>query len=183
MKIPWSKRKKALIVVDVQAAFLNARNRYILASIKKLLKRASYNFYAESVFYAEKGSQWDKQTNWTLPKDANAKTSKKILDLLKQKNYLHIEKTTKSAFKGNINLHNQLKKKAIREVHIVGLDANDCVLATAYEAFDLGYFTYVIEECTDSSSSKKIKQAGFEVLRQVNLTNNSCLEKIGFVKI
>lgn len=80
-------------------------------------------------------------------------------------------------------MHAHLHSAGIEEVHIVGLDANDCVLATAYEAFDLGYFTYVIEECTESSSSEEIRDAGFKLLRHVNLTNNSCIEKLEITEI
>lgn len=86
---------------------------------------------------------------------------------------VHVIKDTKSVFKGNASLSKILKKKQIKEVHIVGLDTNDCVLATAYEAFDLGFFTYVIEECTESSSSEKLHKQGLGLLRHLNLTNNS----------
>jgi nicotinamidase-related amidase len=183
MKIPWSDRKKALVIVDVQQGFLNERNKYIIEAIKILIQNAAYDFYIESIFYAEKGSLWDMQTNWTLPKDKNSRTISDLLNLLSGKSQLHIEKQTKSIFKGTSELHNKLQKIGIEEVHIVGLDANDCVLATAFEAFDLGYFTYVIEECTDSSSSEEIKETGFEILRHVNLTNNSCIEHVSFKEI
>jgi len=183
MKIPWSKRKKALIIVDAQSGFLNNRNRAVIKRIKILIKKTNYDFYVESVFHAEKGSLWEKQTGWILPKDKNFKTVDELLKAFSNKSSLHIEKATKSAFKGMPELHKQLQKRDIKEIHIVGLDANDCVLATAYEAFDLSYFTYVIEECTESSSSKKIKQAGLEVLRHVNLTNNSCVEDIKFLEL
>lgn len=183
MKIPKSTRKKALIIVDVQPGFLNTRSRYIIQNIKSLIEKVPYDFYVESLFYAEQGSLWDRQTKWTLPKDENFITVKGIVEILKPKGCLHLEKSSKSAFKGNVDLHRELKKRNIKEVHIVGLDSNDCVLATAYEAFDLAYFTYVIEECTESSSGDELKKAGFKVLRHVNLTNNSCLEKIKFVEI
>jgi nicotinamidase-related amidase len=183
MKIPWSDRKKVLVIVDVQQGFLNDRNKYIVENIQNLLQKASYDFYIESVFHAEKGSLWDRQTDWILPKDKDCKIVDALLEALKGKDFLHVEKQTKSVFKGLPDLRNELKKKGIEEVHIVGLDANDCVLATAFEAFDFGYFTYVIEECTESSSSEEMRNAGFEILRHVNLTNNSCVEKINFIEI
>lgn len=183
MKIPNSKRAKALIIVDVQPGFLNKRNNYIIKNIKKIIQKFPYDFYVESVFHTEKGSLWDLQTNWILPKDENFKTVSEILKVLPPKNTLHIEKQTKSAFKGFPNLHRELRKRKIKEVHIVGLDANDCVLATACEAFDLSYFTYVIEECTDSSAPAKIRDAGFKVLRHVSLTNHSCVEKVKVVRV
>ncbi len=71
------------------------------------------------------------------------------------------------------NIDNILKYEFIKEVHIIGLDTNDCVLATAYEAFDLGFFTYVIEECTQSSSGNELHLKGIDLLRHVGLTNRS----------
>ena len=183
MKVPLSDRNKALIIVDVQVGFLNDRNGYIVQNIESLIKNYEYNFFVESVFHAEKGSLWDKQTGWVLPKDANFCTVKEITDLIQNKDCLHIEKTTKSVFKGNQNLFKELRERNIEEIHIVGLDSNDCVLATAYEAFDLGFYTYVIEECVESSDSEKMRDIGFEVLRHVNLTNNSCVEDIKFAQI
>jgi nicotinamidase-related amidase len=183
MKIPNSARNKALIIVDVQKYFLNDRNKYIIENIKSLIEKGSYDLFIEAIFYSEKDSLWDKQTNWFLPKNSNFYTVNEILDLIKDKDCIHVEKETKSVFKGNDNLLQELKKKNVQEVHIVGLDANDCVLATAYEAFDLGFYTYVIEECTDSSYSQKMRDAGFEVLQHVNMTNNSCIENIDFIEI
>ncbi len=45
MKVPNSKRKKALIMVDVQPGFLNERNKYILENIKSLIKNIPYDFF------------------------------------------------------------------------------------------------------------------------------------------
>src|ERR1700722_12396449 len=136
MNIPSSKETKVLIIVDVQPGFLNKGNEYIIKNIQSLIKKVPYYFYIESVFHAEKGSLWDLQTNWILPKDENFKTVDEVVDALSGKEYLHIEKQTKSVFKGSPNLHKELQKRKIKEGHIVGLDVNDCVLATAYEAFD-----------------------------------------------
>lgn len=183
MKIPWSDRKKALIVVDVQPGFMNKRNSYIIGPIKKLIKETKYDFYVESIFHAEKGCIWDVQTRWTLPKDGNFKTVDELLPLLTSRSALHLEKETKSAFKGKPDLHAELKKQGIQELHLVGVDTNDCVLATAFEGFDFGYFTYVIEECTESSSSEKMNEVGLQVLQHLNLTNNTCVEKVKFWEV
>jgi nicotinamidase-related amidase len=94
-----------------------------------------------------------------------------------------VDKETKSVFKGDKNVASILREKNITEVHIVGLDTNDCVLATAYESFDLGFVTYVIEECCQSSLSEELHKYAIEILRGQNMTNNSVVEKINFQKI
>jgi nicotinamidase-related amidase len=95
----------------------------------------------------------------------------------KKKYVVNIVKQTKSVFKGetvpkHISVNRILSNHGIEEVHIVGFDTNDCVLATAYEAFDLGYFTFVIEECVQSSSGDDMHNAGLLLLRNVDLTNH-----------
>ena len=58
-------------------------------------------------------------------------------------------------------------------MHIAGLDTNDCVFATAQDSFDLGFSTYVIEECTGSSEGKKLHDSAIFILRHLGLTNHS----------
>ncbi len=182
MIIPNSKRKKALVIIDVQPGFINKRNRYIIKNIKKLLKKVNYNTYIEAFFHAEKGSIWDKETNWVLPKNKNFHTIKAINKSLKKKNVKIIKKTTKSVFENHNGLLKLLKKHKIKEIHIVGLQTNDCVLATAFESFDKGFFTYIIEECCESDTLKEHKM-GLAVLRDQGITNNSSMEKIIFEKV
>ena len=175
--LPSSRRKRALIIVDVQSGFLNEENVGIVERIVDLLNQEPYDVIIECIFHAEKGSLWDRQTDWYLPKDKDFKTVDEIIHALVGKEVIHVEKETKSVFKGTVDLNTEFKTRGIEEVHIVGLDANDCVLATTYESFDLGYFTYVIEDCTDASSGEHMKEIAFEILRHLNLTDRSCIEK------
>src|SRR3989338_6310539 len=178
MKVPLSGRKKALLIVDVQPSFVNSRNKHVVNNIATLFEKVSYDLYVTAVFHAEKGSLWYKQQGWICPRDNNFYILPQINDLLKDKKSVSIEKITKSIFKGNPDLLKLLKAHCIEEVHIVGFDTNDCVLASAYEAFDLGFFTYIIEECCESSSSSTLHRWALALLRKQNMTNNSVAEKI-----
>ena len=180
IKIPLSQRKKALIIVDVQSAFLNERNEYVVDNILKILERVQYDLYVEATFHAEKGSLWETQQQWICPKGERTNTVEKLALKLKEIDPIKVDKETKSAFKGNKNVAKALKAAGIQEVHVVGLDTNDCVLATAYESFDMGFLTYVIEEGCQSSSSDALHQHGLKILQGQNMTNNSCAEKVEF---
>lgn len=182
MKIPNSNKKKALVIIDVQPAFVNESNKFVVRKIRKLINKMNYKLYIETIFHAEKGTIWESQIKWTLPKDKKMHTVKELASLLKENNALLVKKTTRSIFKGNKNILKILKANKIREIHIVGLLTNSCVITTALESFDYGFFTYVIEECC-SGESKKEHKAALTVLRGQNLTNNSCVEKIRFMKI
>ncbi len=181
MKIPNAARKKALLIVDVQPAFITKRNKYVIRNIKRLLQCTRYDLYVNALFSAERGSLWDKQTGWICPKDENYHTLKEVASASHGKKIISIEKNKKSVFKGNRDLLKLLKQKKIREVHVIGLDTNDCVLATALESFDLGFFTYVIEECSESSASRTLHKHTLALLRHLNLTNNSCRENVPFL--
>jgi len=64
--------------------------------------------------------------------------------------------------------------RPIDEVHLAGFDINDCVLATAYDALDQGYFTFAIEECCGrTDSDRSVIDAALMVLRKQAMTNNS----------
>jgi nicotinamidase-related amidase len=173
MKLPDTKRKKALIIVDVQEAFLKEHNCHIVENIKNLIVDVKYDAYVEAVFFAEKNSLWEKQQDWYCPKDQNTKTVSSINDLLKDKNCLSMIKSTRSVFGGDKDLVSYLKERNIEEIHLVGTETNDCVLATAFSAFDLGFAVYLIEECCESATPGR-HELGLELVRLQSMTNNSC---------
>jgi nicotinamidase-related amidase len=166
--IPKSKRKKALIAVDIQHGFTKDWNKKFISNIKHLLESQKYDLYAEVSFHADKGSLWDRQTKWTFPYEP---VLAEVHELFKGKKPIQIIKETRSAFKGTPKLLPALKKKGIKEVHVIGFDSNDCVFATAQEAFDLGFYTYVIEECTGASAGVTMHKHAIEMLRELGLTN------------
>lgn len=167
--IPKSNRKSALILVDIQHGFLKNWKKPLIKNLTELVSRKKYSLYAEVTFHAEKSSLWDKQTHWTFPYESSVR---EVEALIAGKLTVKVVKETRSAFKGKPNLAGVLKRKGIKEVHIVGLDTNDCVFATAQEAFDLGFWTYVIEECTGSGSGEKMHKNAIEILRELELTNH-----------
>lgn len=161
-----SGRKTALIIVDIQPHFLNDANKWILPNVEKLLREQSYDMYIEATFHADPGSIWDKQTEWTFPYEETVPEIKALIP----RDAVQVIKTTKSVFGGDKDVKKILQENNIEEVHIIGLDTNDCVMATAFDSFDAEFFTYVIEECTESSNGSHLREAALEILRNVDLT-------------
>ena len=158
--------RRALIVVDVQDGFLTEENQWILPNIKRLLIEEHYDVVVEAIFHAEPGSLWEKQVKWTFPLEP---TTPEIAAAL-PKHTIRTVKETKSAFKGDKDLAKMLRNAHIEEVHIVGLDTNDCAFATAQESFDLGFPTYVLEACTGSSQGPEYRDAALKILRELRMT-------------
>ncbi len=168
----------------MQPAFVESARSVPFLNIVRLIKEVPYDLYIEPLFFSDQDSLWAKQTDSeVLPRDERFHTFPQIQELLKGKPSIHLEKTSKSAFKGNVDLGASLREKGIEELHVVGYDTDDCVFATANESFDLGFFTYVIEECTGSSSGNDMHDHAIAILRNACLTNNSCVEKITMKEI
>lgn len=174
MNIPVTGNKKALLIVDLQPAFIKPHNRHIINNIKALLENVTYDCYAEAVFHAEEDSLWQKQQQWFCPKNNDTRTVEEIRPLLKQHQPLQILKSTRSAFRGNQDVRAYLLARDVQEVHIVGTETNDCILATAFDAFDSGFLPYVIEECCESGTEGR-HEMGLKLLRIQGMSNNRCL--------
>ena len=183
MNVPASSRRRALAIIDVQHEFVGNTEAATLSNIKKLIASVAYNLYVEAVFSAEPDSLWDRQTGWSLPENRGSKTLDDISAALRNRSVLKIRKHTKSAFKGNPDLLSVLRKHEIEELHLVGFDLNDCVMASAFDSFDNGMFTYVIEECCGASSGSELREPAVSLLRYANLTNNSIYESIPVVSV
>lgn len=173
MKIPDTYHKRALIVIDLQPAFIKPHNRHIVRNIITLIKNVPYDAYVEAVFHAEKGSLWDLQQGFTVPQDEGMRTVDEVMEVLKPLNPLRIVKETRSTFKGNQDLVAYFQERGIEEVHLVGTETHDCVLATAYDAFTAGFPVYALEECIESGTPGR-HEVGLTLLRWQSMTNNSC---------
>lgn len=178
MIIPPNTRPRALIIVDVQPAFLNPRNAQVVDRIVELVLTTQYDVFVEATFSCREGSIWDLQQGWICPQGAATVTDIRVAAALRPHNPIRVHKSTKSVFGGEPTLAHTLAKLGIQEIHVVGLDTNDCVLATAFDAFDSGFVTYVIEECTESSASQRAHLDGLRVLREQNMTDQSRIDVV-----
>lgn len=173
MYIPQTGRKKALIIVDVQKTFILERNKYILPKIVELIEKWSYETIIYTVQYNTQESLWHKQIGWK-EEIKESDTIEMIKNALKWKTHVYkTKKLSRSAFKWEKDLSWYFKFFWIEEVHICGYESNDCVFATAQESFDLWFYTFVIEEATETGTTSVNHTKAIEILRYLNLTNNS----------
>ena len=181
IKIPNSNRKKALFIIDVQDSFYSKKDNVVIDNIKKIAKAPIYSLYILCTFRSTKSSIWYKQQNWLLDKEEKVNTD--ISNIIDKDKTVFLEKDTRSIFKWQINVEEILKENGIEENHIVWFETNDCVLASAFESFDLWYFTYISEEWCGNSDDYVAHEMGVNLLRNQNMTNNSIIEKIDFIDI
>lgn len=179
--VPSSSRKRALIVVDVQPKTLKGDLAYNTVDlITKFIRATKYDFYIIATYDAPSDSMLFKQSKWLLTPEQGGTTDSEVIMAVgeKETETLEVTKTVRSVLKCRENkiLVSKLKEHSIEEVHLVWFDINDCVLWTAYDAIDSGYYTYVIEECCNHHSAyQRIVDSAITVLRQQNMTNHSTL--------
>ncbi|MGI4855552.1 MAG: cysteine hydrolase family protein [Janthinobacterium lividum] len=179
IQCPQTGTRRALLIIDVQpATFDSVAAQDVADTLRRYVEHASYAAYLVASFCAPENSMFFRQLRWTLSAAAAGPTDAAILHAVaaRHKPTLHIEKTVRSIFKGEQGALAKafLDEHGIDEVHLAGLDINDCVLATAYDALDQGYFTYAIEECCGrTDADRHVIDAALTVLRKQAMTNNS----------
>ncbi len=173
MKIPNTWRKKALFIIDVQKSFIIERNKYIIPKIEKIIKNIDYDLIINSITYNKKNTQWDKQIWWLEMQWIKEDIIPELKEWLQNKKHIKVEKLTRSIFKADTNILDILKKENIKEVHIVWYETNDCVMASCFESIDLWFYTFVIEEASETRTTASNHTKAIDILNYLNLTNNS----------
>ena len=173
MKIPQTWRKKALIIVDVQDTFILERNKGTVNKIIKLIDNIDYDLIINSTAYNTEDSLWCKQVWWSDLIWKKESINSRIKYSIWTKRHILINKISKSVFKADYDISLELKHHEIEELHFVWYESNDCIIASAMESFDLGFYTFVIEEATETGSTKSNHKKAIDILNYLNLTNKS----------
>jgi nicotinamidase-related amidase len=181
--IPDATDTKALFIIDVQPLTLKGDlPTEVTQKIVRFIQRVPYDAYVLAEYHAPRSSMFYKQGGFTRSEEETGRTGKQITCALKphEDKLFHVRKTTRSCFKGSDpkGLKTFLNQREIEEIHFVGFDINDCVLASAYEAIDSGYYSFVLEELTHQQSGiQGLADAALTIIRSMHMTNNS-LHKI-----
>ncbi|MGV2191922.1 cysteine hydrolase family protein [Agrobacterium vitis] len=179
IEMPLAGRRRALLVIDVQPATLSADAAFqTLERIRAYIRNANYDAYVIASFHAPDGSMFERQLQWTLSKDAAGPVDPVIAAIIAAtgKPWFALDKTVRSVFKAEKDdpLRDFLTVHEIDELHMTGFDINDCVLASAYDGLDRGYFSFVIEECSGRTDADRlVTDAALTVLRKQAMTNRS----------
>lgn len=145
--------KTALIVVDAQQFFLHDAPDNLPRKIAAEVARGGYDAVAFTVFQNTPESNFNRSLNW--PKcntTEDVQLPDEFRSYVTDQNVFTRDKY--SGFSGT-KLHAYLQSRGIEKVVLCGIDADACVLATAFSAFDLGYMIEVKFELTFSGNDLK----------------------------
>jgi nicotinamidase-related amidase len=156
--------KKALVVIDLEKGFITKHTKNLPAKIRQYIEAhgAEYDVIAFTQYKNHPKSNFVKNLDWH-----GFMTSKQwdIVDELKpfiHKNNLFPKDTYSSFIKGR--LASSLKKSGIKEVHLVGIDTENCVITFARDAFDRGYRVVVLKDLSGSHSDPFLHKAALEII-------------------
>ncbi len=169
--------KSALLVIDVQEAFLNRETRDVPKKIGKFIESQNFDFVLFFKFLNEKDSNWTRVLKWERMLRLDEAEIAPELRRFAKKDNVFIKRTAFSVFDIK-NFHSFLKKKRISSLFICGLDTHACVLVSTMDAFAKGFDVKVIEDLCAASHGKKYHEMAIEILKS-NLTKSTVIESKG----
>lgn len=152
---------RALILVDVQRGFMNEFTHHIPERILALLERDDHKPLLFTRFVNVAGSPYHKFLDWH---ECEKPPATELVPELEQ----HVRKGRVYEKKGYTGLPGALatylKRSRRKEVEIVGIDTDICVLKIAMDVFDLGIKPIVLTDCCASTLGSQAHLAGLAIL-------------------
>lgn len=137
---------KAIVIIDVQNIFINNKTKDIPKKIADHLENNKYDYIIFTRFVNDKNSQIYKKLKWN-----KCFESPDIDIYLSLKSYANrnntFDKNGYSIFKQK-ELLKLFKENNINNIYLCGLSSDACVLASAFEGFDLGFNIIILKELT-----------------------------------
>ena len=156
--------RTALIILDLQNCFITDKTKSLPQKIKKHIELQKYDFIIFSKFINSESSNFIKKLNWD-----KCKTSPEI-DIVSEfseiavKNHI-FEKNTYSIFKSK-EFVDFLSQNKISKLFFCGLDLDACILASAFEAFDLELDFEILYDLSSSSTKIDIDNSAKQIINR-----------------
>lgn len=164
--------RRALLIVDVEPAFLTPITKHIVPTLIDRIVRGRYGAFVVAEYtdaterkHATTKTQWERQYGAL---HRGEETIPALKNALEGRTVIRVVKSTRSLFGSDALLATKLRRRGIQEVHIAGLETHDCVLATAFDAFDHGFRTFVLADVC-ASKQVRLHRAAHAILRRAKL--------------
>jgi len=156
--------KKALIIIDVQNYFVNELTKSLPEKIVKHVNKTDYDFIVLTKFINKKGSNFFKLLNWKkMLSSDETEIHNSLIKFSDKKNVF--AKTSYSIFKAK-GLNEYLEKNKISSLYLCGINTEACVLASAFEGFDLGFDVKIIKELCSSNSGTSLHNSALRIIEK-----------------
>ncbi len=156
--------RTAIIILDLQDCFITDKTKFLPQKIKEHIETQKYDFIVFSKFINSESSNFVKKLNWNkckIPPETNIVPE---LSEIALKNHI-FEKSTYSIFKSK-EFVDFLSQNKISKLFFCGLDLDACVLASVFEAFDLGFDFEILLDLTGSSAKIDIDNSAKQIIKR-----------------
>ena len=150
----------ALLIVDVQAGFINEHTQHVIPKIEEL--QSSYDLVYVTRFLNVPGSPYRRFMGWTRFGEGTADTG---LAFSPESKAIILDKTGYSCV--TPKFVDGLLEQQVREVHICGIDTDACVLKCAVDLFEYGIRPVVLSQVVASTAGDSYHQSGLHVLSRL----------------
>jgi len=154
----------ALIILDLQNCFITEKTKSLPQKIKEHIETQKYDFIVFSKFINSESSNFVKKLNWNKCKISPETDIVPELSKIALQNHI-FEKDTYSIFKSK-EFVDFLSQNKISKLFLCGLDLDACVLASIFEAFDLGFDFEILLDLTGSSTKTDIDNSAKQIIKR-----------------
>ncbi|AIT09336.1 Isochorismatase [Candidatus Francisella endociliophora] len=155
--------KNALIIIDVQNFFITEDMHQLPRQIKELIISKNFDHVIFCKFVNDPQSNFYKILDWKYCEESpDIDIHPEMLEFVNENNVF--EKSTFSAFKSELPVF--LNKENINKLYLCGVDTDACILASAFDAFDLGYDVEILIDYCQSSNGDKANLEAFKIIRR-----------------
>ena len=156
-------QKALLLVVDMQKGFVTTdATRAIVPAVNRLVERWQEQGWpiVYSRFVNIENSNWERLRDWH---ELKGEPQTQLVDELTVASPYVFKKSTYAAWSHETAAVCQAHD--VREAVIVGVDTNECVLATALAVFDAGLMPWIVSDCCASSGGSEPHKMALRLLR------------------
>lgn len=148
-----------LIIIDLQAAFINENTKEAPAEIQKLMTTHHFDKIMFTKFVNSLTNPVYTNIKWDK---CLTEESKKVL--LNTRDCPVLSKKTYSVFTSE--LKDYLASNNIRKIYLCGIDIECCVLVSAFNLFENNYDVYVLKDYCFSMNGKETYENAIGILKR-----------------
>ncbi|MBI4440325.1 cysteine hydrolase [Candidatus Woesearchaeota archaeon] len=154
--------KNALIVIDVQNYFVNDNTKILPQKIAEFIDGSDFDFVLFAKFVNKEDSNLFKILDWRECTSSPYIDIHPTLSKFVNKNNV-FEKSTYSIFKSK-KFTKFLQNNNITKLFLCGIDTDACVLASAYDGFDIGYDIKILKDLCLSHYGEKLNNSALNII-------------------
>jgi nicotinamidase-related amidase len=166
--------KSALLIIDLQRGFINQDTCKIVDVVNSAKNYLDYDLCIYTEFYNNDDSSFSRILNWY---EFQSEKEREIVIPI-QRGELIMSKNTYSAINEDLKC---ILNTGYDKVYVCGVDTEACVLATAYDLFDMGIKPLIIIDACASSGGVSYHSAAALIMRRSfgndSVNNLSCFLK------